>query len=126
MVPVSRALLGASVTPELVPRVGLPWLKACFEEYYRQALPLFHIYLHSPCMTDPYFIEAMDSLLEFIASHDVTFRSASEVGEYEPASPRTLIRPYLAGLNRDMLGATGIVCRRLASAAIAGMRAVVS
>jgi peptidoglycan/xylan/chitin deacetylase (PgdA/CDA1 family) len=126
VVPVSRSMLGASVTPELAPRVGLPWLKACFTEYYRQALPLFHIYLHSPCMTDPYFVGAMDGLLEFIARHDVTFRFASEVREYEGASPRAVIRPYLAGLNLNMLGATGIVCRRLASATAARVRSVVS
>ena len=125
LVPVSRSLLKASVTPELVPSLGVPWLKACFHEYYRQGLPLFHIYLHSPCMTDQYFQESMDSLLRFIARFDVSFKFASETVEYENASPRTDIRPYLAGINRNMLNAAGVVCRRLAGTTVAGIRSVV-
>lgn len=126
IVPVSRSLLRASVTPELVPSIGLPWLKACFLEYYWQGLPLFHIYLHSPCMTDPYYIKAMDSLLEFIAAHKVSFRFASETREYEPAFPRAMIQPYLSGINRNMLSATGVFGRKLAGTAAARIKAVVS
>lgn len=121
IVPVSRSLLGASATPELAPLVGLPWLKACFREYYRQGLPLFHLYLHSPCMTDPYFLEAMDGLLRFIAGHDVTFRFASEVREYEHQGPRMDLLPYLAGVNLDMLRRGG----RLAGAALGRVRSAV-
>jgi hypothetical protein len=105
LVPVSRSLLGASATPELAPLVGLPWLKACFEEYYRQRLPLFHVCLHSPSMTDPYYRDVMDSLLRFIAEHGVRFRFASEIGEYDEVRPKADFVPYLAGVNRSMLNA---------------------
>jgi peptidoglycan/xylan/chitin deacetylase (PgdA/CDA1 family) len=118
MVPVSQSLLGASATPELAPLVGLPWLKACFEEYYRQRLPLFHVCLHSPSMTDPYYRDVMDSLLRFIAGHDVRFRFASEIGDYGAVRPKADVVPYLAGVNRNMLNA----CPALAGRALAAVR----
>jgi hypothetical protein len=116
VVPVSQSLLGASVTPELAPMVGLPWLKACFEEYYRQGMPLFHVCLHSPSMTDPYYRDVMDSLLRFIAGHDVRFRFASEIGDYGAASPKADFVPYLAGINRNMLSAGPALAGRMLAA----------
>jgi hypothetical protein len=102
MVPISQTLLGASVSPEIVPVIGRRWLESCFLEYYRQRLPLFHICLHSPCMTDPYFMGQMDALLGFIARHDVSFKLASEVREYEETVPGTDVLPYVLGVNGDM------------------------
>ncbi len=103
IVPVSQMFHTGNVNPEVVPRVGLSWLKACFTEYYSQGIPLFHICLHSPCMTDPYFLSAMDEFLEFIAQHrSINFRFASEVGEYAPVSPSTRVAPYLLGVNKSI------------------------
>lgn len=100
IVPISQMFLMGSVNPEVVPSVGLSWLKACFLEYYKQDLPLFHICLHSPCMTDPYFISAMDNLLKFISSHKkVNFKFASEIEEYDEVNPKTKILPYISGFN---------------------------
>jgi len=103
IVPISQSLRAGNVNPEVVPVVGLPWLKACFREYYNQNVPLFHICLHSPCMTDPYFIAAMDELLKYISKHDVEFRFASEVEESGGVVPKPNTRPYLLGFNKNMI-----------------------
>jgi hypothetical protein len=97
MVPISQALFGASVSPEIMPVIGRRWLESCFMEYYTQKLPLFHICLHSPCMTDPYFIGQMDALLRFIAARGVSFRHASEIKEADGYRPRAGIMPYING-----------------------------
>lgn len=105
IVPISQMFHAGSVNPEVVPRVGLPWLKACFKEYYSQGMPLFHICLHSPCMVEPYFVSAMDEFLGFMARYrDVSFRFASEVKEYAPISPSTRFVPYFFGINKDIVG----------------------
>ncbi len=103
IIPISQYFPSGNVNPEIIPFVGLPWLKACFLEYYKQDLPLFHICLHSPCMVDPYFISSMSELLNFISEHKVKFRFASEVQEYGQTNPRTLITPYLFGLNMNII-----------------------
>ena len=104
IVPISQAFLNTSVSPENVPKVGLAWLKACFLEYYQQNLPLFHICLHSPCMTDPYFISVMDDFLKFISKHEnINFKFAFEIEEYEEVNPKTDILPYLFGINRNIM-----------------------
>jgi peptidoglycan/xylan/chitin deacetylase (PgdA/CDA1 family) len=95
MVPVSQTLAGASVGLEIMPVLGRKWLESCFMEYYSQGLPLFHICLHSPCMTDPYYIGQMDALLGFIAKHNVSFKRASEVEEYAGVKPRASVLPYV-------------------------------
>lgn len=104
IIPISQMLRGGNVNPEGIPAVGLPWLKACFKEYYRQNLPLFHICLHSPCMAEPYFISAMDDLLKFISKHDIKFRFASEIEKYDNISPKRNFLPYLSSINRNMIG----------------------
>ena len=105
IIPISQMFHAGNVNPEVVPKVGLSWLKACFTEYYSQGMPLFHICLHSPCMTDPYFLSAMDEFLGFIARHrDANFRFASEVHEHPPVSPATRVVPYLRGVNRNIIG----------------------
>ena len=103
IVPISQMFHAGNVNPEAIPVLGLSWLKACFTEYYHQGMPLFHICLHSPCMTDPYFLAEMDAFLAFIARHkNVDFRFASEVHEYPPVHPVTLLSPYVLGMNRNI------------------------
>lgn len=105
IMPISQMFHAGNVNPEVVPLVGLSWLKACFTEYYSQGMPLFHICLHSPCMTDPYFISEIDEFLGFIARHhDINFKFASEVKEYSKVSPSTRVVPYLLGINRNIVG----------------------
>jgi len=105
IVPISQMFHSGSVNPEVASSVGLSWLKACFLEYYRQNLPLFHICLHSPCMTDPYFISVMDDFLKFMSNHkNVNFKFASEIEEYDEVNPKTKIAPYLFGINRNIIG----------------------
>lgn len=95
IIPISRMFPKGTVSPEIVPKIGLPWLKACFIEYYNQKMPLFHICLHSPCMTDPYFISVMGEYLSFISNYEnVNFKFASEIHEYDHINPSTSIHPY--------------------------------
>jgi len=103
IVPISQMLLGGSVNPEAVPKRGLSWLKACFLEYFQQNLPTFHICLHSQCMTDPFFVEAMRSLLQFISKYEVQFRFASEITEDRAVRAQTKLLPYLRAINRKTL-----------------------
>ena len=103
IIPVSRLLLDGNVNPEVAPRWGLPWLRACFREYYYQGLPLFHMCLHSPCMTDPYFVSVMDELLRFISRYDISFKFASEVEECPKVESRPKYYPYLLAVNVNMM-----------------------
>jgi hypothetical protein len=103
-VPVSQYFPRGNVNPEAVPNVGISWLKACFLEYYKQGLPLFHICLHSPAMTDDYFVSAMDDVLSFISEHrDVNFKFASEIGEYPAQNTHSRLAPYLLAVNSNIL-----------------------
>lgn len=104
MIPISQMFPAGNVNPEGIPVYGLSWLKACFLEYYKMNMPVFHICLHSPCMTDPYFISGMDCFLEFISKHkNVNFKFASEINEYDGVNPKTNIVPYLFGINKNIL-----------------------
>ncbi len=103
MVPISQMLAIGLVTPENVPRCGISWLKACFTDYYVQKLPVFHVCLHSPCMTDPLFVRALTELLQFIRRHDVEFKYASEVEYYGARRAQTKLAPYVAGINTTLL-----------------------
>ena len=104
IVPISQMFHAGNVNPEVVPSVGLSWLKACFLEYYKQDMPLFHICLHSPCMTDPYFISAMEDFLKFISKHkNIHFKFASEIEEYDEVNPKTNIFTYLFITNRHII-----------------------
>lgn len=108
IIPISHMFHAGNVNPEVIPIFGLSWLKACFLEYYKQNMPFFHICLHSPIMTDPYFISNMDSFLKFISKHkNVNFKFASDITKYEKVIPKTCIRPYMCGLNFEILK-TGI------------------
>lgn len=104
IVPISQYFPGNNVNPEVAPFVGVQWLKAVFLEYHRQSIPLFHICLHSPCMTDPYFITVMNELLKFISVHkNLTFKFTSEVKEYNEVNAKTDIIPYLFMINRNII-----------------------
>lgn len=104
VVPISQMFHAGNVNPEVVPIFGLSWLKSCFAEYYKQGMPLFQICLHSPCMTDPYFLSAMDKFLEFIARHqNINFKFASEIHEYAQVSPSTQVMPYMLGINLNII-----------------------
>jgi hypothetical protein len=104
IVPVSQMFPAVIANPELVPEVGFSWLKAGFNEYNQQGMPLFHICLHSPCMTDTYFLSIIQEFLSFMSEHkNVNFRFASEVHEYSHIVPSTLISPYLFGINRKII-----------------------
>lgn len=104
LVPVSQMLLFGNVNPEEASLYGLSWLKASFLEYYLQGLPLFHICLHSPCMSEPYFISIMEEFLHFISSRkNITFKFASEIKEYPRVKPISNILPYFYAMNTKLL-----------------------
>ncbi|MEK7510278.1 MAG: PTS alpha-glucoside transporter subunit IIBC [Patescibacteria group bacterium] len=103
MVPVSQLLFGVSANPESARICGFPWLRAGFSEYYGKRVPLFHIALHSPAMTDSYYLRIMDKLLSFIArDHDISFRFASEIHEYPEREYRAGLKFYLLAWNLDI------------------------
>ncbi len=104
MVPVSQFFPAGSVNVESFPYYGLSWLKACFLEYYKQGAPLFHICLHSPSMTDDYFISALDSLLYFISKHkEINFRFVSEIKKYPEKKYKTNLVPYILNINSKII-----------------------
>jgi hypothetical protein len=104
MVPISQFFPVGNVNPETIPIVGLSWLKACFLEYYRQGAPLFHICLHSPSMTDAYFISGLDKLLSFISEHkDIKFKFASDIKEYPQYKYKANILPYIFSINFNIV-----------------------
>jgi len=102
-IPVSQTLFGGTVSPEGVPLYGYNWLKSCFSEYYSLNVPLFHICLHSPSMTDDFYISALDNLLSFISSHKgVSFKFASEIKEYPPKNFKSNMVPYFSGASKEL------------------------
>lgn len=104
IVPVSQFFPHGGVNVESMPFYGFSWFKACFLEYYRQDAPLFHICLHSPSMTDNYFISAMDNLLSFIKKHkNINFKYAGQITEYPKANYKTDILPYIFGINSNVI-----------------------
>lgn len=103
-VPISQFFPSGSVNVEMIPKYGLPWLKACFLEYYRQGAPLFHICLHSPSITDGYFISAMNELLAFVVRHrGINFKFASEIKEYPDKKYKTEFLPYFFAINKNII-----------------------
>lgn len=104
IVPIAQFFPRGSVSPEVGPAVGLPWIKACFLEYYRQSMPLFHIFLHSNSMIDPYYLSIMDNFLKFISVHKgITFKYASEVSDYPSMGIKVDLFPYLYRLNKNVI-----------------------
>lgn len=103
IVPISQTLMGASVSAEGIPLVGLPWFKACFLEYYNQNMPLFHICLHSPYMTDPHMIQKAEECLKFMSKFDIHYKAASDVILYQNKSPKADILPYIQSINLNTI-----------------------
>ncbi len=104
IVPISHLFGDGNANPEAASSVGLSYLKACFLEYYKQNLPLFHICLHSPCMTDDYYISVTNELIKFISNYkNINFKFASEIYEYNHTIPKTKILPYLLAINRHVV-----------------------
>ena len=104
IVPTSHMFLDGNLSIESAPNVGLSYIKACFLEYYKQNLPLFNIFLHSPCMTDNYFISAADDILKFISNHEnINFKFVADINEYNHINPKTKISPYLSAVNRHVI-----------------------
>jgi hypothetical protein len=97
IVPISQILRGGAINPELAPSIGLGSMKACFEEYYNQRMPVFHMCLHSPSMTDPYFSQILDKYVNFISNHaDINFKKVSKISEeLNYNKPKTNVLPYL-------------------------------
>lgn len=80
MLPISQMVKGGCVNPEVARVYGLVVLKLAFLEYYHKRQSLFHICLHSACMTDAFYAGVMDKFLAFIASHKrIEWKTASEV-----------------------------------------------
>lgn len=104
IVPVSRMFLKGIAGPEDIKKCGFKWLKACFLEYYKQGVPLFHIALHSPIMTDPYYISALDNFLSFIIEHEnINFKFVSEIKEYPEKKLKTKAIYYLKAVNKEII-----------------------
>lgn len=104
IVPTSQFFPQGGISIDIISYYGLSWLKACFLEYYKQEVPLFHICLHSPVMTDSYFISAMEEFLKFISKHkNINFKFASEIREYPEKSFKTNILPYIFAIDRKTM-----------------------
>lgn len=103
IVPASQTIIKRAIAPEGVPTYGFSWFKACFLEYYKQNVPLFHIYLHSPAMIDSYYSCIMDKFLSFISKHqDINFKFASEIKQYPDKNFKTNILSYLFAPNKQI------------------------
>ncbi|MFC1912153.1 PTS alpha-glucoside transporter subunit IIBC [Chloroflexota bacterium] len=104
IVPTSQMFPQGVVSPELVQLAGLSWLKACFVEYYEQQIPLFHVTVHSPSMTDPFYVDTMSKLIDFITGFkDINFKYASQICEYKKIKPKTYLVSYLKRINKHII-----------------------
>jgi len=104
IVPVSQSLFHVTMNPESARMVGVYWLKACVKEYYQQGVPLLHIAVHSPAMTDPYYYKAMEELLLFISQYKgVKWKLASEIQEYAPAEYHAKKMPYIWAPRKEFI-----------------------
>lgn len=103
IVPASQVIFRRAIAPESVPIYGFSWLKVCFSEYYRQNVPLFHIFTHSPAMTDPYYLSVMEKFLSFIAKYkNINFKFVSETREYPINNFKTDFLSYLFAPNKEI------------------------
>ena len=104
IIPVSQTWLAGEANPERTVVYGLPWLKACFKEYYYSNAPVFHIALHSPSMTNDYFIELFEDFFSFIRQyHDIQFKFATEIKPFNKNNLKQSIAPYLNAMNITLL-----------------------
>ena len=109
IIPCSQTIFRMGIAPESVPSYGLSWFRVCFSEYYKQNAPLFHIFTHSPAMTDSYYLSVMDYFLSFISKHDnINFKFVSEIKEYPARAGRpsanfkTKLLPYAFAFNKEI------------------------
>ncbi len=103
IVPASQTIFRRGIAPESVPSYGFPWFRVCFLEYYKQNAPLFHIFTHSPTMTDPYYLSVMDNFLSFISKYDnINFKFAGEIKEYPAQNFKTKLLPYVFAFNKEI------------------------
>jgi len=103
IVPASQTIFRMAITPESIPFYGLSWFRVCFSEYYKQNVPLFHIFTHSPAMADRYYLSLMDNFLSFISKHDnINFKFVSEIKEYSVNNFKTDFLPYLFSPNKEI------------------------
>lgn len=103
MIPISKVVTNAGASPESVPGIGLGFLKACFEEYYSQNLPVFHIYFHSPSMTSEYYMRIFDEFLKFVSEHKkAEFSFPSNLHAFDVVGKKR-ISPYIKRLNKNIL-----------------------
>jgi hypothetical protein len=80
IVPISQMFKLGNINPEVISRFTSLPLKFTIGEYYFKKIPLLHICLHSPCMVDQFFINAMDDLLKFITRFkNINFKFVSEI-----------------------------------------------
>lgn len=106
IVPTSQTIIKRAISPEGVPTYGFSWLKACFSEYYKQGVPLFHIHLHSPAMIDSFYSRIMDKFLSFISKHQgINFKFASEIKEYTDKDFKTYVLTYMFAPNKEIIKA---------------------
>ncbi len=105
LMPISKVITNAPMSPEVAPTVGLGFLKACFEEYYIQQLPIFHMTFHSPCMASEYYQKVLDQLLAFISEHEnIMFIFPSQIKKQDLSiKPKTKIPPYVKRINKDII-----------------------
>lgn len=104
IVPISQTLFGGTINPEGVVTFGYKWLESCFKEYYKLQVPLFHICLHSPSMTDKFYFDIFEKFIKFVASHkNVNFKFASQIKKYPSQKFGTDISSYISGINGQLI-----------------------
>ncbi|MFA5878074.1 MAG: PTS alpha-glucoside transporter subunit IIBC [Candidatus Staskawiczbacteria bacterium] len=104
IVPASQTIFRMAIAPESIPICGFSWFKVCFSEYYRQNVPVFHIFTHSPAMVDSYCLSVMDNFLSFISEYDnINFKFVSEINEYPVGNFKTDFLPYLFAPNKEIV-----------------------
>lgn len=101
-VPISQTLLGFNVNPEEASVAGLPWLKACYDEYRRAGAHTFQMCLHSPCMTDAFFLQTIDGMLMKLKK-EATFRLAGDADTSGNNDVSKRVVPYLTALNLTLM-----------------------
>lgn len=104
MVPISKTITNSGISQESVPGIGTGFLKAAWEEYRSQGMPLFHVYFHSPCMCSDYYLSELEKLLGFFAKQDgLEYVLPSRLEEFGIHSGKARIIPYLKRINRNII-----------------------
>jgi len=121
MIPVSLTILKEVLGPESEPSQGMGFLKAGFEEYYSQNIPVLHVSLHSPAMTSRYYLAVLEELFAFISRHK-NVEYGLPTGE-SCSQPKTNYLPYLRRMNRSTTRTTvHAIWRRIYSQSIRSLK----